>query len=237
MVVLPPFQTLVDAHWRDVARVAAALAGPDDAEDAAQRAWVSALRAYPSLTSARNLRGWLLTIAANAAMDGHRSRARRPVPVAELPDRRRPPDPSCRSRALGCRSETCPSASAPRSPEVRRRPRAHGDRARARHDSRGVAPAGQRRARHLAQGPPMSDDLASHRLAARYAATHCPLPSRPARRCCRESDVSYAVVDAPVGPLVVAVTAQGVVSCSYDAEDAVLCAHRGARVAPGVARR
>jgi RNA polymerase sigma factor (sigma-70 family) len=93
MVVLPPFQTLVDAHWRDVARVAAALAGPDDAEDAAQRAWVSALRAYPSLTSARNLRGWLLTIAANAAMDGHRSRARRPVPVAELPDRPAPAGP------------------------------------------------------------------------------------------------------------------------------------------------
>jgi RNA polymerase sigma factor (sigma-70 family) len=84
---LPPFQALVDAHWRDVARVAAALAGPDDAEDAAQRAWLSALRAYPSLTSGRNLRGWLLTITANAATDGHRARARRPLPVAEVPDR------------------------------------------------------------------------------------------------------------------------------------------------------
>lgn len=84
---LPPFQQLVDAHWRDVARLAAALAGPDDAEDCAQRAWLAALRAYPSVTSARNLRGWLLTITANAAMDGHRSRARRPLPVDELPER------------------------------------------------------------------------------------------------------------------------------------------------------
>lgn len=83
---LPPFQALVDAHWRDVARFAAALAGPDDAQDCAQRAWAAALAAYPSLTHARNLRGWLLTITHRAAMDGHRSRARRPVPVADVPD-------------------------------------------------------------------------------------------------------------------------------------------------------
>jgi RNA polymerase sigma factor (sigma-70 family) len=85
-VLLPPFQQLLDAHWRDVARLAAVLAGPDDAEDCAQRAWLAALKAYPALTSTKNLRGWLLTITANAAMDGHRSRARRPLPVAELPD-------------------------------------------------------------------------------------------------------------------------------------------------------
>lgn len=83
---LPPFQALVDAHWRDVARLAAALAGPDDAQDCAQRAWAAALAAYPSLTHARNLRGWLLTITHRAAMDGHRGRARRPVPVADPPD-------------------------------------------------------------------------------------------------------------------------------------------------------
>jgi RNA polymerase sigma factor (sigma-70 family) len=84
---LPPFQELVDAHWRDVARLCAALAGPGDGDDAAQRAWVQALAAYPNLRHARNLRGWLLTIAARAAMDSHRERARRPVPVARLPDR------------------------------------------------------------------------------------------------------------------------------------------------------
>ncbi len=85
-VVLPPFQELVDAYWRDVARLCAALAGPDDAEDAAQRAWLNALRAYPRLRHGRNLRGWLLTVAARAATDGHRDRARRPVPVDPVPE-------------------------------------------------------------------------------------------------------------------------------------------------------
>ena len=87
VVMLPPFYELVDAYWRDVARLCRALAGPDDGEDAAQRAWLNALRAYPSLKHDRNLKGWLLTVAARAAMDGHRDRARRPVPMAEPPER------------------------------------------------------------------------------------------------------------------------------------------------------
>jgi RNA polymerase sigma factor (sigma-70 family) len=79
-VQLPAFQTLVDAHWRDVARLAHALAGPVDGDDVAQQAWVQALAAYPSLRSNRNLRGWLLTITHRCAMDAHRGRARRAVP-------------------------------------------------------------------------------------------------------------------------------------------------------------
>ena len=79
-VKLPAFQTLVDAHWRDVARLAHALAGPVDGDDVAQQAWTQALAAYPSLHSARNLRGWLLTITHRCAMDVHRGRARRAVP-------------------------------------------------------------------------------------------------------------------------------------------------------------
>ena len=85
--MLPPFYELVDAYWRDVARLCFALAGPDDGEDAAQRTWLNALRAYPSLRHDRNLKGWLLTVAARAAMDGHRDRARRPVPMASPPER------------------------------------------------------------------------------------------------------------------------------------------------------
>jgi DNA-directed RNA polymerase specialized sigma24 family protein len=81
IVDLPPFQTLVDTHWRDVARLSRALAGPLDGDDVAQQAWVQALAAYPRLTSTRNLRGWLLTITARCATDVHRTRARRPVPV------------------------------------------------------------------------------------------------------------------------------------------------------------
>ncbi len=82
-VTLPPFQTLVDAHWRDVARLAHALAGPVDGDDVAQQAWAQALAAYPSLTSARNLRSWLLTVTHRCAVDAHRGRARRPAPHAD----------------------------------------------------------------------------------------------------------------------------------------------------------
>lgn len=89
-VTLPAFQTLVDAHWRDVARLAHALAGPVDGDDVAQQAWTQALAAYPRLQSSPNLRSWLLTITHRCAMDVHRSRGRRAVPsdtVSELAER------------------------------------------------------------------------------------------------------------------------------------------------------
>jgi RNA polymerase sigma factor (sigma-70 family) len=83
-VTLPPFQYLVDAHWRDVSRLAHALAGPVDGDDVAQQAWTQALAAYPGLRSARNLRGWLLTITSHCAMDVHRSRGRRAIPAQDI---------------------------------------------------------------------------------------------------------------------------------------------------------
>lgn len=83
-MTLPPFQQLVDAHWRDVARLAHALAGPVDGDDVAQQAWIQALAAYPRLRSASNLRGWLLTITSRCAMDVHRSRGRRAVPAPDI---------------------------------------------------------------------------------------------------------------------------------------------------------
>ena len=89
-MVLPPFQTLLDSYAADVHRLAAALAGPVDADDVAQEAWISALRAYPSLRHARNLRGWLLTITARCATDAHRARARRALPTETVPDRPAP---------------------------------------------------------------------------------------------------------------------------------------------------
>lgn len=95
-MTLPPFQRLVDRHWRDVARLAHALAGPVDAQDVAQQAWTQALQAYPQLRSATNLRGWLLTITAHTAMDSHRARARHPVPAgtpSALPERPGGTDP------------------------------------------------------------------------------------------------------------------------------------------------
>lgn len=90
---LPPFQRLVDSYWRDVARLAHALAGPVDGDDVAQQAWTQALAAYPRVRSSANLRGWLLTITARCATDVRRGRARRPAPVGDLPAVHDLPDP------------------------------------------------------------------------------------------------------------------------------------------------
>jgi RNA polymerase sigma factor (sigma-70 family) len=82
-VRLPPFQSLLDAHGRDVHRFLIASVGPVDADDCYQETWIAALRAYPELRNASNLRSWVLTIAHRKAIDHARSRARRPVPVGE----------------------------------------------------------------------------------------------------------------------------------------------------------
>src|ERR1700742_1827369 len=85
-VRLPPFQNLLDAHDRDVHRFLIAIVGPVDADDVYQETWLAALRAYPQLTGASNLKGWLLTIAHRKAIDHVRARARRATPVAEPAD-------------------------------------------------------------------------------------------------------------------------------------------------------
>jgi RNA polymerase sigma factor (sigma-70 family) len=83
---LPPFQTLLDRHAVEVHRFLVASVGRDAADDCYQETWVSALRAYPRLTHAENLRGWLLTIAHRKAVDHGRSRQRAAWPAAELPE-------------------------------------------------------------------------------------------------------------------------------------------------------
>jgi RNA polymerase sigma factor (sigma-70 family) len=85
-VKLPPFQKLIDAHGGDVHGFLIALVGPDAADDCYQDTWLAALRAYPRLRDAANLRGWVLTIAHRKAID-HTRRHRAVTPVAELPDR------------------------------------------------------------------------------------------------------------------------------------------------------
>jgi RNA polymerase sigma factor (sigma-70 family) len=82
-VRLPPFQSVLGAHGRDVHRFLIASVGPVDADDCYQETWIAALRAYPELRNASNLRSWVLTIAHRKAIDHTRSRARRPVPVGE----------------------------------------------------------------------------------------------------------------------------------------------------------
>ena len=85
-VRLPPFQTLLDAHRADVYRFCVATAGPGDADDVFQETWIAALRAYPRLRRKDNLRAWLFRIAQNKAVDEHRARGRRAVPVEAVPE-------------------------------------------------------------------------------------------------------------------------------------------------------
>src|SRR5450755_283091 len=86
-MALPPFQTLLDAHARDVHRFLLATVGPEAAEDCYQETWLAALRAYPGLRDASNLRSWILTIAHNKVIDHVRARTRRAVPVSDPPER------------------------------------------------------------------------------------------------------------------------------------------------------
>lgn len=84
LTALPPFQSLLDEHSAAVMGVLRGAVGRADAEDCFQETFLAALRAYPKLSDARNLRGWLLTIAQRKAADHHRANGRRPLPVADV---------------------------------------------------------------------------------------------------------------------------------------------------------
>ena len=84
---LPPFQRLLDDHRADVYRFLVASVGRQAADDCFQETFLSALRAYPRLRDASNLRGWLLTIATRKVLDHWRAERRRPIPVEAIPDR------------------------------------------------------------------------------------------------------------------------------------------------------
>lgn len=86
MTPLPPFQTLLDEHSAAVMGILRGAVGREGAEDCFQETFLAALRAYPKLEDASNLRGWLLTIAHRKAIDFHRANGRRPIPVAEVPE-------------------------------------------------------------------------------------------------------------------------------------------------------
>ena len=75
-VQLPPFQRLVDDHAGELHRFLVASVGPTDAEDCLQETLLSALRAYPRLRHADNLRAWLYVIAQRKATDSVRARQR-----------------------------------------------------------------------------------------------------------------------------------------------------------------
>ena len=83
---LPPFQRLLEEHRTDVYRFLVASVGRQAADDCFQETFLSALRAYPRLKDASNLRGWLFTIATRKALDHWRGERRRPLPVEQLPE-------------------------------------------------------------------------------------------------------------------------------------------------------
>jgi RNA polymerase sigma factor (sigma-70 family) len=85
-VRLPPFQALLDAHGRDVHRFLVASVGRHDADDCYQETWLAALRAYPKLRNASNLKSWIFTVASRKAIDHVRSNRRQAVPVGDVPE-------------------------------------------------------------------------------------------------------------------------------------------------------
>ena len=85
-VAIPAFQVFLDEHREDVYRFLVASVGSQEADDCFQETFVSALRAYPRLRARSNLRSWVLTIAHRKAIDAHRARAKRPVPVDVVAD-------------------------------------------------------------------------------------------------------------------------------------------------------
>ena len=82
----PPFQAFLDDHREHVYRFLVACVGRQDADDCFQETFISAMRAYPRLRNGSNLRSWVLTIAHRKALDSHRARGRRAVPMADLPE-------------------------------------------------------------------------------------------------------------------------------------------------------
>jgi RNA polymerase sigma factor (sigma-70 family) len=81
-----PFERVLEEHGPVVMRVCRALLGPVDADDAWSETFLAALKAYPRLRADSNVRGWLVTIAHRKAIDQLRSKARAPVPTADLPE-------------------------------------------------------------------------------------------------------------------------------------------------------
>jgi len=81
-----PFQRFLDEQREPVFRFLVASVGREAADDCFQETFLAALKAWPKLRAGSNERAWVMTIAHRKAMDHHRARARRPVPVEEVPE-------------------------------------------------------------------------------------------------------------------------------------------------------
>jgi RNA polymerase sigma factor (sigma-70 family) len=108
-VHLPPFESLIDAHAVELHRFLVGCVGPTEAEDCLQETFMSAMRAYPRLASAENLRGWLYTIAQRKATDVVRRAARRPVRDLDGVEPAAPPAPEPADDGLWHRVRALPA--------------------------------------------------------------------------------------------------------------------------------
>jgi RNA polymerase sigma factor (sigma-70 family) len=88
--VKPPFESIVAGHGATVLRVARAVLGHADADDAWSETFLAAMKAYPGLPADANVEAWLVTITHRKAIDIVRATARRATPVPETPDRPSP---------------------------------------------------------------------------------------------------------------------------------------------------
>ena len=66
---VPPFENIVARHGATVLRVARAVLGHADADDAWSETFLSAMKAYPDLPDDANVEAWLVTIAHRKAIN------------------------------------------------------------------------------------------------------------------------------------------------------------------------
>jgi RNA polymerase sigma factor (sigma-70 family) len=84
--VKAPFEKVVVQHGPAVLRVARAILGHADADDAWSDTFLAAMKSYPDLPADANVEAWLVTIAHRKAIDVIRATSRRAAPVADTPD-------------------------------------------------------------------------------------------------------------------------------------------------------
>lgn len=97
---LPPFERVVELHGPALLRYCAAQVGTERAEDCLQETLLAALRSYRRVRDVGAIRSWLFSIAANKAVDLHRSHARAPHPVEDLAPLGATGEPAYRDDAL-----------------------------------------------------------------------------------------------------------------------------------------
>jgi len=85
-------EVLLSRHFRFVHGICRRILNePDDALDATQEALLAIARGIASFDGRSRFTTWCYRVTTNAALDEARRRNRRPIPVAEIPDRRATP--------------------------------------------------------------------------------------------------------------------------------------------------